>query len=116
MTQGEWAMKTHHVLRDVVVGFQLVAGLCTAALASDSADYYWQRQMLFEPSDQQLQLEDRGQVFIYQGIKSADIDLAMDSHYDRIDNMMFVNTVWTNEGGEPIIDPYTGNPVVDDDC
>jgi hypothetical protein len=95
---------------------QSIIGFCVTAFASSDTDYYWQKQMLFEPSDQQIALEERGQVFVYNGITSADIDIAMDKYYDRIENMMFVNTVWTNKEGEPIIDPYTGNPVVDDDC
>jgi hypothetical protein len=109
-------MDTRKVIGTGVLGFQFLLGSCVAALASDDADYYWQKQMLLEPSYQQLHQEDRGQVFVYNGITSADIDLAMDRYYDRIDNMMFVNTVWTNEKGEPEIDPYTGNPIVDDDC
>jgi len=90
-------MNTQNVLRTIVVGIQIVTGFGGAAVASDDADYYW--QMLFEPSDQQLQLENLGQVIVYNGIKSSDIDFAMDTYFDRIDNMMFVNTVLTNEEG-----------------
>ena len=109
-------MATPGVIVTVVLGVQFLMVCATAAMANDDADYLWQKQMLFQPSDQQLQMEGRSQVFVYHGIKSTDIDLAMDTHYDRIENMMFVNTVWTNEKGEPLVDPYTGNPLVDNDC
>lgn len=109
-------MITRIVFRITVIGVQLVVGFCPAAWASEGADYYWQKQMLLEPSGQQMQQENLGQVFIYDGIKSADIELAMDTNYDRIENMMFINTVWTNSEGEPLTDPYTGEPLVDDDC
>ena len=109
-------MNTRNVFGIVVVGVQLAAGLCTTAWASDDVDNNWHKQMLFEPTGQQLQQEHLGQVFIYDGIKSADIELAMDSSYDRIENMMFINTVWTNSEGEPLIDQTTGEPLVDDDC
>lgn len=107
-------MAKRKIIQTLVVQFSL--GFCFAVSANGVTDYYWQKQMLFEPSEQQIAQEQGGQVFVYNGITSADIDLAMDRYYDRIDNMMFVNTVWTNEEGEPIVDPYTGNPVVDDDC
>jgi hypothetical protein len=109
-------MDTRNVLRGTVLGVQMAAVFCTAALASDDADYQWQKHMLFSPSNQQLQLEALGRVFIYAGIKSADIDLAMDRYGDRIENMMFVNTVWTDADGELVIDSSTGEPVTDDDC
>jgi len=109
-------MFTRKVLVVVLFGLQGVAGFCGIAWAGGDADYAWQQQMLFEPSQQQLQQEKLGRVFIYDGIKSVDIDLAMDSNYDRIGNMMFVNTVWTSSDGEPLTDPYTGQPIVDDDC
>ena len=108
-------MVTRNVLFAVLWAVQCSAVICSAALAGE-ADDQWQKQMLFAPSDQQLQLEQQGRVLIYSGIKSADIVLAMDSYFERIDNMMFVNTVQTNEDGEPVIDSDTGEPVIDDDC
>ena len=82
----------------------------------NTADHQWQLQMLFNPGIEQLQIESRGRVFIYNGETSADIDQAMDRQYGRIENMMFVNTVWTNAQGDTMVDPVTGEPVVDDDC
>lgn len=114
---GDMSMETRNVLSVVVLAMEVIAGSVTGVWASDNdADSDWQQQMLFEPTNEQLQLEKLGQVMIYAGIKSADIDLAMDLFNDRIENMMFVQTVWTNDYGEPLIDPYTGETVFDGDC
>jgi hypothetical protein len=61
-------------------------------------------------------LEKEGYVFIYEGLKNSDIELALDRYQDRMGSMMFVNVIWTNEAGEPLVDPYTGQPLVDNDC
>jgi len=78
--------------------------------------YELQFDQLMDPSDEQLQLEKEGYVIIYEGLKDSDIELALDRYQDRMGSMMFVNVVWTNEAGEPLIDPYTGQPLVDNDC
>jgi hypothetical protein len=58
-----------------------------------SADYEsWQLAMLFEPSAAQLKAEERGRVFIYDGIKSTDVQRVMDRQFDRLDSMMFIRT------------------------
>lgn len=108
-------MKTRNVCNAVFLVVPFVTVFSSAAVADD-LDYEWQKQLLFSPSQQQLQLEDQGEVFIYRGVKSIDIALAMDRYFDRIGNMMFVNTVQTDDDGEPVIDPTTGEPEVDDDC
>jgi len=78
--------------------------------------YDFQFDQLMDPSEEQLQLEKEGYVFIYEGLKDSDIELALDRYQDRMGSMMFVNIIWTNEAGEPLVDPYTGQPVVDNDC
>ncbi len=41
----------------------------------------------------------------------------MDKHFNRIDNMMFVSTIVTNDSGEIAYDENSGEPQVeDDDC
>ena len=68
----------------------------------------WQTQRLFHPKEHHLQQERRGQVFIYDGLREATVDQAMDKQFGRIDNMMFIRTVLppTAAGGEAeITDP-----------
>ncbi|MGB5202198.1 MAG: hypothetical protein WBN68_19830 [Sedimenticolaceae bacterium] len=60
----------------------------------------WQLAMLFDPSAAQLKIEDRGRVFIYDGIKSTDVQRVMDSQFHRLDNMMFIRTQSVNADGK----------------
>jgi hypothetical protein len=75
-----------------------------------------QYEQLMAPSFAQLQLEEGGNIFVYSGLKESDIQLAMDNHHQRIGSMMFVNVVWTDKEGQPLIDGVTGNIIVDDNC
>ena len=69
-----------------------------AATASSAPD--WQLMLLLHPSAQQIQVENKGRVVIYDGLKSTDIDKAMDQEFDRIDHMMFIRTkIPAPEGG-----------------
>jgi hypothetical protein len=78
--------------------------------------YEFQLEQLMEPSEEQLQLEKEGYVFIYDGLKESDIQLVLDKYYDRIGSMMFINVIWTDEAGNPVVDPVSGLVLADDDC
>ena len=60
------------------------------AFSAENKD--WQLAMLFDPSAAQLKVEQRGRVFIYDGIKSTDVQRVMDSQFHRLDSMMFIRT------------------------
>lgn len=94
--------------------------LTTAAGASYGKEmdlmYEFQLEQLLDPTNEQLYMENDGQVFIYDGLKDSDIQLALDNQQHRMHSMMFVNVVWTDESGQPIVDPFTGEIVTDDDC
>ena len=85
--------------------FTAIATLTAISNARAIDDY--QYKVLFNPSEAQLEAEARGRIMIYDGLQLADVNRAMDGHYDRIENMMFVRTVHVQENGE-----YE----VDDDC
>ena len=85
--------------------FTAIATLTAINNAQAIDDY--QYKVLFNPSEAQLEAEARGRIMIYDGLQLADVNRAMDGHYDRIENMMFVRTVHVQENGE-----YE----VDDDC
>lgn len=72
-------------------------------LAQDS----WQMRMLFNPTESQLKVEKRGRIMIYDGLKEARIERAMDTQFERIESMMFVRTI--------ITDDETGEDTVEDD-
>ncbi|MCI0505537.1 MAG: hypothetical protein L0Z73_05440 [Gammaproteobacteria bacterium] len=94
--------------------------LCTSVTASYGEDtdlmYEFQLEQLMDPSEEQMQLEKDGYVFIYDGLKESDIQLVLDKHYNRMGSMMFINVIWTDEAGNPIVDTDSGLPLKDDDC
>ncbi|WP_455366514.1 hypothetical protein [Kaarinaea lacus] len=99
-----------------VVGFLLCSSVMAMQDGGLDLMYEFQMDQLMEPSDEQLRLEKEGYVFIYDGLKESDIQLALDRYQDRMGSMMFINVVWTDETGKPLVDPYTGQTLADDDC
>ena len=59
-----------------------------AAPDTESLDY--QERMLLFPNDGQLSSERDGRVHIYDSLEIGMIDEAMDRHFNRIENMMFI--------------------------
>ena len=85
-----------------------------SALADDPQQS-WQLSLLFNPGDHQHEMERSGRVFIYDGLRDTVIEQALDEQYDRIEGMMFVNTVVTDDDGVPLTDPETGEVLVEND-
>ena len=86
-----------------------------STLADDDPQQSWQLSLLFNPGDHQHEMERRGRIFIYDGLRDTDIEQALDEQYDRIEGMMFVNTVVTGDDGVPLTDPETGELLVEND-
>lgn len=86
--------------------------LCTAEI---SAAGDWQEKLLFNPPDSQLKAEQHGRIMIYDGLKDTQISKAMDTQFDRIESMMFVRTIVTDDEGEAVHDIETGQVIVEDD-
>jgi hypothetical protein len=83
---------TRHIFRlGMVLALWLGLALPGLAAAADARQTTraWQERRLFEPSEGQLAQEQRGQVFIYDGLDSGKVQQAMDEQFDRIENMMF---------------------------
>ena len=108
-------MKREKVIGMVFAATVLNPGLSIATESSYSTGENWQTRMLFTPSEQQLAIESKGRVMIYDGMRSADVEKALDETFDRIDSMMFVNTVVTDAEGVPVHDPETGQLLVEED-
>lgn len=85
----------------------------TAAAMADARDAQLRR--LFEPTPADLRQEQVGKVYIYEGLTDADIARAMDEAFDRVDSMMFIRVPVTDDKGEVVKDPETGENVVQDD-
>jgi len=75
----------------------------------------WQYNRLFNPSPVAREAEQRGAVVIYDGLTDVTVNQALDKYFDRIQNMMFTRTVITDDHGKPMVDPDTGNEMVEDD-
>lgn len=83
--------------------------LVWCAVATADPDTDWQLEMIHEPSAAQLKVEERGRVYIYDRLDEADVELAMNLQFDRLDNMMFVRT-------KPKVESSGEQTESDDDC
>lgn len=87
------------------------------AAFSDSVYHHWQMQHLLQPSPKQLGQEQRGKIFIYDGLKDKEVDQVMKKQFDRIQSMMFIRTIITDDNGKPRHDKGSGKFLAeDDDC
>lgn len=60
----------------------------------------YQLKNLFSPTEGALQAEENGRVMIYDRLSSETVNMAMDQHFGRIENMMFIRTQYIQENGE----------------
>jgi hypothetical protein len=67
----------------------------------------WYENQLLHPSDHQRRTEQRGRVAIYDGLHESIVDAALDTQFERIENMMFVRVAHTTPDGDEW---------ADDDC
>jgi len=91
--------------RQIIIAI-FISVLSMMPLHASTQDSY-QERILFSPDPDILQAESRGRIMIYDGLRNETVEVALDHQFDRIENMMFVRTVYVQENGE-----YE----VDDDC
>jgi hypothetical protein len=104
-------MKDTIIITALVIAAVMISHSATAA-AADS----WQEKMLFNPTPAQLDVEQsRDRIMIYHGLKDVQIAEAMEQQFDRIEHMMFTGTVVTDDEGQTVVDPDTGEALVEDD-
>ena len=92
---------------------RMLVGACGAAFAADVSEI--ERRRLFEPIEAELRAEADGRIYIYDGLREIDIAHAMDQEFDRVESMMFIRVRSTDEKGELLKDPATGEEFVQDD-
>ncbi len=81
------------------ITIQIITLAALMALGT-TAQADFQQNVLFAPSESILNAEAKGRVMIYDGLQEETVYLAMTQQFDRIENMMFVNTRFINENGE----------------
>ena len=88
-----------------------VAAEIIEADISNQSLYNWKNSKLNQPDSATLKFEkEHDIVYIYSGMKVADINHAMDNQFDRIDHMMFTQEIYPSKKSS------TGYAVDDDGC
>ncbi len=75
-----------------------LSGNFSASAEGESEDP-WSTNMLLNPSPSVLRAESRGRVTIYDGLDNRVVEEALDSQFNRIQSMMFVNTRYHEPDG-----------------
>ncbi len=97
-------MKTSVNNKNQAHTFKWIALATLLILCANTAQAEFQQNVLFKPSEGVLVAEAKGRVMIYDGLKEKTVHLAMNQQFDRIENMMFVNTRYINQDGEEAAD------------
>ena len=92
-----------------------VMSVALSACASVLQPLTWQQRRLEQPTTAELQWERNNHVMIYEGMKDREVEHAMTAHFDRVQSMMFINTVVTDDKGNPVKDPESGEVVTEND-
>ena len=79
----------------------------------DAADK-WQVNRLLEPTTYQRKKESQGQIMIYDNLRDTTVRNALNTNFDRIENMMFTRVIITDESGQLELD-VAGNEITEDD-
>ena len=74
-----------------------------------------EKRRLFEPTPSELQEEASGRIYIYEGLTDKDVERALNEEFERVDSMMFIRVKPTDEEGETLKDPETGEDLYVDD-
>jgi hypothetical protein len=93
--------------------FVLVTLVPVAGRAADVSQIELRR--LLEPTPSELAQERNGRIYIYDGLRDTDIDVALREQFGRIEYMMFIRTKKTDETGALKRDEKTGEAEVEDD-
>ncbi len=104
----------------IFLAISMLAPVAGAGALADPAPEPAYRQLemrrLFEPTEGELRNEAAGSVYIYEGLTDRAVEQAMKEEFERVDSMMFINTIRTDAQGQPLRNPATGQIEADDDC
>jgi hypothetical protein len=80
--------------------FSFAGSPAATANADSSPVKSWQMVRLFEPTQADLHAEAKGRVMIYDGLTDRDVERAFDEQFDRLEHMMFIRVVVTDDSGK----------------
>jgi hypothetical protein len=83
-----------------IMVFTLGVAMAAGANADSSSVTSWQMVRLFEPTQADLNAEARGRVMIYDGLTDKAVERAFDEQFDRLEHMMFIRVVVTDDSGK----------------
>lgn len=115
-TDKNWDILSKHEPLHVAAAIAICAMVLTLPINAfaedaDTSLHDWEVRRLMHPSPQELRDEKSGKVYIYDGLTDREVDEALDSHFDRIQSMMFVGTIRTDAQGQQSVDSGTGEPM-----
>ena len=93
----------------------VVLSVALSGCAHSTQPLTWQQRRLEQPTEAELQWERSGHVMIYEGMTDREVELALEDHFNRVQSMMFINTVVTDDKGNPLKDPESGKIVTEKD-
>ncbi|NBC12280.1 MAG: hypothetical protein GVY09_02835 [Gammaproteobacteria bacterium] len=96
-------------------GLGLLAPLQASAEDADNGVAAIEMRRLLQPTPAELAQEQKGRIYIYDGLRAVDIENAMETAFDRIENMMFIRVRKTDEHGKTLRDSTTGEVQFEDD-
>jgi len=91
----------------------LLLGPMSEAMVAELRDIELRR--LFKPTQPERNQEEKGRIYIYDGLRDKDVERAMDEQFDRVQSMMFIREKKTDDRGQVEKNPETGADVVEDD-
>lgn len=99
------------------VSMMFAVSLLTAnSCQADDQAISLQSKRLNSPSKTQSNLEKDGKVYLYIGLKDKEVDRALDTQFDRIENFMFLSVIKT-DNNEKSLRTKTGELLLEsDDC
>lgn len=80
-----------------IIATIVTVSMLTTVHASNNDDY--QHNVLLNPSTFQLKAEANGRIMIYDQMDNETVELALNTQFARIDNMMFIRTQHVQEDG-----------------
>jgi len=96
-------------------GLGLLPASHASAEDADNGVAAIEMRRLLQPTPGELAQEQKGRIYIYDGLRAVDVENAMDTAFDRIENMMFIRVRKTDEHGKTLRDPATGEVQFEDD-